>query len=332
MTMYKMRNFGFYLFFCAWFLIISCGEDEIIEPVDVCETNRFTQEVFNGVTLSENVIYARAVGVTNLEQILVMDVYEPAQDADLDKRPLIIWVHGGSFFSGDKTELADLCQMGAKRGFVTATTNYRMLNFANGLPDTTALTDIVIKATRDLKSAVNFFVDDARGANKYKIDTTKIFVGGVSAGAITALHATYLDDNDGQPDFLKKAIANNSGLEPRPTSPAKSRIKAVISLSGAIINTNVLQKEEAPIYSIHGDADDVVPIQKGFVGGQSLAILEMFGSQSIDTYAKSIGLPSSFIKVPGGGHVDIYFDAKYASQITQFNTNVYNGLKDFICQ
>ena len=57
-----MRNFGFYIFFCASLLIISCGEDAIIEPVDVCETNRFNQEVFNSVTVSENVIYARAVG------------------------------------------------------------------------------------------------------------------------------------------------------------------------------------------------------------------------------------------------------------------------------
>lgn len=331
--MHRSQNFCFkILFFSFALFFISCSDDEITEEVDVCQTTRFAEETFSSSTFHENIEYTRAIGVNNLEQILFMDVYEPTGDASLQKRPLIVWVHGGSFVSGTKGDLAALCDMGAKHGFVTATINYRLLNIFSGLPDTTAIVDIVVKATRDLKSAVNFFVDDARGPNKYNIDTTKIFVGGASAGSITALHATYLDESDAQEDFLKKAINNNSGLEPRPSSPVKSRIKAVLNLSGAIVNPNVIQKNEAPIYSIHGDADDVVPIAKGFVGGEMLQILEMYGSQSIDEYAKTIGLPSYFEKVPGGGHVDIYFDQKYASQLNTFNTNVYKGLKEIICQ
>ena len=56
-----------------------------------------------------------------------MDVYSPADD-DFNSRPLIFFMYGGSFIGGSKTNptMVDLCETFAKRGYVTASINYRL--------------------------------------------------------------------------------------------------------------------------------------------------------------------------------------------------------------
>src|SRR5262249_58599235 len=58
---------------------------------------------------------------------LTLDVYQPVGDT-VTQRPAIVWVHGGSFSSGDKTspELVDEANVFSGRGYVNASINYRL--------------------------------------------------------------------------------------------------------------------------------------------------------------------------------------------------------------
>src|SRR5215467_8851802 len=56
-----------------------------------------------------------------------MDEYEATGDT-VTSRPAIIWVHGGSFSSGDKTspELVDEANVFSGKGYVNVSINYRL--------------------------------------------------------------------------------------------------------------------------------------------------------------------------------------------------------------
>lgn len=52
----------------------------------------------------------------------------------LTNRPFILLIHGGGFVGGDKSSWEDECKEFAKRGYVTASINYRLGFTANDLP------------------------------------------------------------------------------------------------------------------------------------------------------------------------------------------------------
>ena len=91
-----------------------------------------------------------------------MDIYLPDGDTATN-RPVIIFIHGGSFYAGDKsqTDCEDFCRAFAKRGYVTASVNYRLVSFiniANFLTNHQTQYEAVLKATADVKSAIRYFL------------------------------------------------------------------------------------------------------------------------------------------------------------------------------
>src|SRR5262245_28073681 len=63
---------------------------------------RYRDLVFGTVTTTKNVTYGSAVDQQGTRVTLKLDVYRPSGDT-VTSRPAIVWVHGGSFKSGDKT-------------------------------------------------------------------------------------------------------------------------------------------------------------------------------------------------------------------------------------
>ena len=61
-----------------------------------------------------------------------MDIYTPDGDTEIN-RPLILFIHGGSFYGGDKSSVdcQDFCKEFAKKGYVTASVNYRLVSLIN---------------------------------------------------------------------------------------------------------------------------------------------------------------------------------------------------------
>jgi acetyl esterase/lipase len=96
----------------------------------------------------------------------VLDVYTPRSPKNL---PVIFWIHGGGWQTGDKTEVQEKPRAFVERGFVFVSTNYRLL------PKVEMGTII-----RDVAKSIGWV---HKHIAEYGGDPKRIFVMGHSAGA-----------------------------------------------------------------------------------------------------------------------------------------------------
>jgi acetyl esterase/lipase len=101
----------------------------ILFPQSECDGVRYTDEIFTEVNVTSNVLYSgnynpNIWGQNNWED-LYMDIYEPAGD-DVENRPLVFFLFGGSFVAGSKTngDIVELCTRYAKMGYVAVSIDY----------------------------------------------------------------------------------------------------------------------------------------------------------------------------------------------------------------
>jgi hypothetical protein len=161
-----------------------------------------------------NVVYGTAVNFNGGIDTLKMDIYTPICDdkAHIANRPLLIWIHGGAFLAGDKSEsnITNLCKQFAKRGYVTASINYRLgfisdefawnCNYPNYscifATDSAEWYRAYLRAIQDGKGALRYLVNRHK---TFRIDTGNIFLAGESAGAFTALGIGLMDTASEKP-------------------------------------------------------------------------------------------------------------------------------------
>ena len=62
-----------------------------------------------------------------------------------------------------------------------------------------------------MKISLRYFYKDASTTNCYRIDTNNVFVGGSSAGALTAIHMAYLDKSCEMEPYIPLATINTMG-------------------------------------------------------------------------------------------------------------------------
>lgn len=316
---------------CLFLLLFAllCGTLSAQNPG--CDGSRYLDDVFPTVKKT-TVTYAPTVNHTGLAITLSMDVYEP-QDDNLAKRPAVVLAHGGSFVFGDKSQMQRWCELLAKKGYVAASIQYRLYPvFVLGFPDSLDIFDTAVKAVGDMRAAVRYFREDAATGNTFRVDPDHIFVGGYSAGAVTALHCVYLDSNDAIPAFLQTILQNNGGLEGISGTPSNrtypSASDAVLSLSGGLYrNTWIDADDSAPLLSIHGTADETVD----YVFGLAAGIAYLQGSSLLHTQADLVGLPNFLQTVPGGGHTNIYENAPYQPFLDTFWLQATTQLEELVC-
>lgn len=302
----------------------------VAQKASSCDGKRYIQDIFTDTIQYKGFPYGSNKTITG-NVTLYMDVIEPKGDT-VSKRPLIIWAFGGGFVQGTRTEqyMLDACAYFAKKGYVCATIDYRLYSFLNGIPDSNKISPTVIGAVHDMKGAIRFFRKDAQNGNKYRIDTSNILVAGFSAGAITAMHTAQLDSTDTMSDWIRNIIKNEGGFEGNSgNSGYSSSVKAALSFSGGLYQKEFIDKNDVPFMAYHGTADDVVP------NGRGLNVYRFYtdGDSACNAYARSLGIRSSLVTVPGGGHSDIYdFNGKYAANLTDFLTKATLFLKQVVCE
>jgi Esterase/lipase len=125
-----------------------------------------------GVTVHRDVSYLAA------DRTEKMDIYLPPDWTDADRRPAVLWIHGGGWLGGDKAARREraVCTELAKAGFVCASVNYRLGDGA--WPQN----------LEDCRDGVRFLRARARA---WGIDLARIGVAGGSAGAHLALMVAY---------------------------------------------------------------------------------------------------------------------------------------------
>ena len=110
----------------------------------------------------------------------VLDIYAPA---NAQKLPVLFWIHGGGWVTGDKSSVQNKPEAFLQRGFVMVSTNYRLLP---EVPMETILSDVA--------QALGWV---RRHIAEHGGDPERVLVGGHSAGAqlaaLLCTDASYLD-------------------------------------------------------------------------------------------------------------------------------------------
>jgi poly(3-hydroxybutyrate) depolymerase len=246
---------------------------------------------------------------------LQADVFMPSQQMS-GKMPLYIHVHGGGFSQGDRTNDYEICKMMARNGCVAVTISYTLSmkgkDFGCGGVLTEKIKAIQI-AVNQLWRATEYFV---MNASQYQIDTTKVFVGGISAGAETALHAAYWD---------RKLM----GIYPLKLSE-NFRYTGIIEVVGALIDINLISKENMiPTMMFHGDCDRTVPYATAahrYCPCNASGWLMMFGSKSIFDKMIDLGGTAILVTQCGGNHMTVNgIMERNASLIAEFVKSASTG-------
>ncbi|MBS1594831.1 MAG: T9SS type A sorting domain-containing protein [Bacteroidetes bacterium] len=243
-----------------------------------CNNGRYRDKIF-GVSTNVQQQYGSAPKYDGSNQDLYMDIFQPSGD-NFARRPLIILAFGGSFTSGvrQSPDILQLCNDFAKRGFVTATIDYR-IGKENG--DDTSMYKAVLRGIQDMNGAIRYFYKDVYTNNHYRIDTNQIYIGGTSAGAFIGLNKAYQNLNVySRPvpqDFLL-AFGAVGGPDGTNNPGYNSNVKGVIDLCGAVFDTIWMQPGGPILVGVHGTADNTVSfyydsalgaqdIKKRFFGG-----------------------------------------------------------------
>jgi acetyl esterase/lipase len=234
-------------------------------------------------------------------QAMTLDLYLPPKLQTSDgetNRPLIIWVHGGAWRAGNKSDVP--IQPMLSDGFAIASVEYRLSPVAK-FP----------AAIHDIKAAIRFL---RAHALTYRLDSRRFVVGGSSAGG----HLAALVGVSGKVAELE----GNIGEHPQ----TSSEVQAIVSFYGAANLQTILsqstpygrnmripalqlflggQPEEAaplarlaspvahvdagdpPLWLVHGDQDPQMPIEQ---------------SIELESRYRQLRLPVKFEKVVGGKH------------------------------
>jgi len=283
-----------------------------------CDGERYINAVFDDFATTTNLKYGENTTIGGNFKELFLDVYEPEND-DAETRPLIIFAHGGSFVSGERANMNFLCEDFARRGFVTATIDYRLLDAF--VFDSLKIIEEVVMAMSDMKAAVRYFREDAATDNLFKIDTNLIFAGGISAGGLMANHIGFVDSEDDiQPEILN-IINNLGGFQGNSSTNTQysSAVNGILNYSGSLKEAKWVDENDPPIFSVHDDGDNVVP----YGNGNSIAFPfgnYMEGSATIKQFADAAGVTNELITIENSNaHVSFFSSnaADYQDMVIQ---------------
>lgn len=290
---------------------------------------RYQDEIFLE-TSKTTVEYTDVYDWSDSDSGLDMDIYTADGDT-FTNRPLIVFAHGGAYVSGNKDNPAmiSMCESFAKRGYVTASIQYRLtspLNFF--LPNASEiLRQTLVNSISDMKAAIRFFRKDfSENGNTYGINTDQIFVGGYSAGAITAVHLSAVDSTD-IPDELQYLFDNIDGIEGNSGNEGySSEVIGAISLAGAIQTLSFFDVNDEPIVSVHATDDNTVSYECDHpYENDALPIL--CGSGEIHQHLETLGVTNDLYTINSGGH------AAPIANITGISAPfVSDFLYDIICE
>jgi dienelactone hydrolase len=264
--------------------------------------NRYRESIFTDVLSITDVKYGEAPQwiFPYWDVDLNLDVYVP--DGDLNpKRPLIIFAHSGGFLIGSKDvdNMIAICDSFARKGYVTATIDYR-----KGFDplDGESAERAVYRGIQDGKAAVRYFKENA---SLYDIDTNNVFFGGMSAGGFIALHVGYMDkESERLESTYGGGLVND--LECLDCAgndyPHSSSVKAVIDCWGAVGDTTIIESGDVPLLIMHGENDETVPYVYGPPFGL-FTLPDAYGAQPISERAESLGMDYELYSSTGPLHM-----------------------------
>jgi acetyl esterase/lipase len=233
-----------------------------------------------------------------------LDLYLPVAPAKGKLSPAVVWIHGGGWTGGVKTEnrAKEICTTLAAAGYVAVSVDYK-------LGDGAWPTNL-----HDCKNAVRFL---RAHAATYQLDPDRIAVAGGSAGGHLALMVGFTGD---RPEFEPAGAAT-------PYPGVSSQVRAVIDLYGP---ANLLTRQEvdekgtptgklrpAGPAKVFGTDDPTAPVYRRaspvtHVTKNSPPVLILHGridttvdraqSEELAGVLQHHGVPHEIVMVEGAGH------------------------------
>ncbi len=243
-----------------------------------------------------------------------MDMYFPASGGPW---PTVVYVHGGSWMHGDKSEAAMFASGLNSMGYLVVSLNYRLYPPAN-FP---AMIEDVKCGIRSLRAH----------AGEYNLDPNRIGAMGASAG--------------GHLVSLLGTTESNSPWDVGEYLDQSSRVKAVVSLAGVMdlsqqfphadsndietmkrigfSETNMMEAspisyvtpDDPPFLLIHGDHDDLVPYQQ---------------SQVMYDRLIQAGVPAQLVIVKNGAHSLIEAHGPISPSLMELNLTILQFLNTYL--
>jgi hypothetical protein len=316
-------------YFTLLFILFSTAL--LAQDYPTCDGMRYRTEVFTEVDATLAQKFGEGTTIAGNFQELFLDVYEPAGD-EVAMRPLLILAFGGSFISGERADMAPLCEAYARMGYVAVSIDYRLYDLPLvPFPTENEMKEVVVKSLSDMKAAIRYMREDAATENRFRIDPDQVFVGGVSAGAICAAHTAVLDESDNIDPFLLGLVEAEGGFEGNSSDNFEysSGVQGFINMSGALNDAEWIDAEDPPFVSIHDDMDVTVPYGNGMANVFGIDIVYLEGSKTMETRANEVGVVNDLMTIDNSfGHVS------YLAEAEDFNTSISftaNFVADLIC-
>lgn len=215
-----------------------------------------------------------------------MDVYLPA-GRNTEKTRMFIWIHGGAWSGGDKSEGSGIKQLldHYLHDYAYASLNYRLYNTdtqANRFP----------AQENDIKAAVDYILAHAQ---EWQV-SDRIVIGGGSAGGHLALLQGYKYNTEGHiraavayypPTELRSCYSYNLFTQFTLYSLLGGTPDMVPQLYAESSPLTYLAAGSCPTVFFHGTDDQVVPISQ---------------SDTLKARLTQTGVPSDYAYYPGQGH------------------------------
>jgi len=267
---------------------IGCGNDDLLRARIGLAAALNTPAL---IDIQSNITYA-----THGDTTLQLDLYRPLVRSQ--PLPLVIVIHGGSWRSGSKEDMAEFAYDLAAHGMVAASVDYRLIQQGGTFPG----------PVLDTIDAAAFLREHAAD---FGIDPDRIAALGVSAGGHLALMSGMVDDFSkleatrptGRP-FDFKAIVNIEGPTDFTVNPADYSSRQIRLIEGFLGKTiaddsDGLHRRAAspviyargngpPVLTIHGTADQTVPFAQ---------------AQLLEAALEAAREPHSFIPIQGMDHI-----------------------------
>ncbi|MBE7640941.1 carboxylesterase family protein [Salegentibacter sp. BLCTC] len=256
----------------------------------------------------------RTYAIKNSEE-LKLDIYQPEKDT-MQQRPVIIFMHGGGFSGGSRTNPAEVkfAENAAKKGYVAVQISYRLTRKgqsfgcdykASGKIETFKL------AAEDFMDAVDFMI---KNKQEFNIDTSKVIVGGSSAGAEAVLNAVY----------------NDRLMFEDATKHRKINFAGVFSLAGAVVDARYITGQNAvPGVFFHGTKDNLVPYASAphhWCDPAQPGYIMLDGSKTITEKLAKLNTSYMLYSFNGGKHEHAGMPFDYLPEVFNFFKSVFlNG-------
>ena len=249
------------------------------------------QQLAEGVEIARDVVYAQVDG-----HALILDLYWHPDAGEPE--PLVVWVHGGAWMSGDKSWMPPVSCL-LDNGFAMASIDYRLSQEA-----------LFPAQIEDCKAAIRWL---RANAARYNLNPDRVGAWGESAGGhLAALLGTAGDvaawdqrggnrgyssrvqavcDWFGPSDLLQMGAMKSGLAHDAPDAPEALLIGGPVQENREKAKRanpiTYITPEAPPFFIMHGDQDDVVPL------GQS----ELLHRALVEA-----GLDSTLMIIPGMGH------------------------------